>query len=201
MFFVHDPRLTPLSAQQHGTPLPFCCDLGLPFLSVSAEPVISDSLCCQGAHTEPVFHALSPFLVSCPQLQPVCPTPCMHPHCLQALLSGRRSARPHAMRAKAGCAGVQSDAVHQTDLGTNLGGVSAQGLQHACSDALALTQQAQKDVLSANVVVACMQAGYNKTLTIIIPPSSLGNSCLAEQSIVSNDNTGRGLEKGSAVSA
>ena len=46
-----------------------------------------------------------------------------------------------------------------THLCADLGRVSAQGLEHSRGDALALTQQTQQDVLSANVVVACRGAG------------------------------------------
>mmetsp|Transcript_26776 Transcript_26776/g.58372 ORF Transcript_26776/g.58372 Transcript_26776/m.58372 type:complete len:1072 (-) Transcript_26776:90-3305(-) len=42
---------------------------------------------------------------------------------------------------------------HADDLGANLGRISTKGLQHARSNALTLTQEAQQDVLSANVVV------------------------------------------------
>lgn len=49
-----------------------------------------------------------------------------------------------------------------THLCADLAGVSAQGLQHACSHALALAQQAQQDVLRANVVVACGARGVQQ---------------------------------------
>ena len=41
------------------------------------------------------------------------------------------------------------------DLRPNLRGVSAQGFQHPGSYALALAQEAEQDVLCADVVVAC----------------------------------------------
>ena len=44
-----------------------------------------------------------------------------------------------------------------TNLGADLGRVSAKGFKHACGHALALTKQTQQDVLSANVVVACRE--------------------------------------------
>jgi len=44
---------------------------------------------------------------------------------------------------------------HPDDLRADLGGVGAEGLEDAGGDALALAQQAQQDVLGADVVVAC----------------------------------------------
>lgn len=47
---------------------------------------------------------------------------------------------------------------HANDLRTDFGRIRAQRLKHACCNALALSQQAEKDVLGANVVVACEMA-------------------------------------------
>ena len=41
-------------------------------------------------------------------------------------------------------------------LRSDLGGVSPQRLQHTCCHTLSLAQQAEQDVLGADVVVACM---------------------------------------------